>query len=208
MANASSDNPSEPALAHESIYTASISGSSLRQAEILSDVIEFRLTLDSLQNRKEAAEVRPTKHPLAIIITQDCDLEQDFFARFPVAPRKVMAARFLPNILLCHVVTVPELMAITPPGSDIWNRVKQNKDERYHVLESVPASQDALGIGMPSMGIDFKRLLTIPTDEVYAQLEMQARRRCVLASPYLEHLSTRFAYFLLRVALPRPHEVS
>jgi hypothetical protein len=31
------------------------------------------------------------------------------------------------------------------------------------------------------------------------------RRRSVLNTPYLEHLSSRFAYFLSRIALPRDH---
>jgi hypothetical protein len=143
---------------------------------------------------------------LALIITQDCDLERDFFARRPSRAVEVRAEGLLPNVLLCPVVTVQELMALTPRGRDIWTRVKENRDERYHILQRVEASEDALSKGLPAMGIDFKRYFTVPTDELYAQLEMGASRRCVLVSPYLEHFSTRFAYFLSRVALPTPHE--
>jgi hypothetical protein len=56
------------------------------------------------------------------------------------------------------------------------------------------------------MGIDFKRYFTIPADETYRRVELgEAQRRCVLQSPYLEHLSSRFAYYLSRVALPLDH---
>lgn len=52
------------------------------------------------------------------------------------------------------------------------------------------------------MGIDFKRFFTIATDEVYARLEQEAQRRCVLEPIYAAQLSDRFAHFQARVALP------
>ena len=44
------------------------------------------------------------------------------------------------------------------------------------------------------MGIDFKRVFTIPTDEVYARLEAEAQRRCFLEPIYAAQLSDRFAH--------------
>ena len=183
-------------------------GQPLRQTEILSNVLEIRQTLDTFRSRAVPAELERITHPLAVIMTQDCDLERDFFVRCLAPTVEVPAEGLLPNVLLCPAVTVQELMALTPKGRDIWRRVKDNRDERYHVLQRVEASEDVFGRGLPAMGIDFKRYFTVPTDELYAQLELGANRRCVLASPYLEHLSTRFGYFLSRVALPRPHEAA
>ena len=91
-------------------------------------------------------------------------------------------------------------------NSTIWDRVKKNKDERYHFLEKIPANCDACGEGLPELGVDFKCYFTLPTEEVYRRVELnKARRRSVIRSPYLEHLSSRFAFFLSRVALPQEH---
>lgn len=77
--------------------------------------------------------------------------------------------------------------------------------ERYQVLEEVPAEKDLLGEGVPSLGLDFKRIFTVPTDEIYRRIELNhARRRFHLTSPYLEHLISRFTHYQGRVALPSP----
>jgi len=89
--------------------------------------------------------------------------------------------------------------------------VQQNKDERYQVLQNVPLDADALGIGVVALGIDFKRYFTLPTAEVYRQLELRLEncsRRTVLLSPYLEHFSVRASGFQCRVALPIDHLVT
>jgi hypothetical protein len=140
------------------------------------------------------------------VLTQDCDLENDFKTRSKKSESGVSAEGVLPNVLLCEVITVAALR-ITAPGSDVWRKVKANKDERYHVLESAAAWADALKEGLPPLGIDFKRYFTIPTDELYFQIGSGAKRRCRLISPYREHLSTRFSAFLARVALPLPHHI-
>ena len=91
-------------------------------------------------------------------------------------------------------------------GSKAWARIQANKDERYHFLQKAEAIDDVRGEGLPELGIDFKRYFTIPTEEVYWRVhQKEAQRRCVLQSPYLEHLSSRFAYFLSRVALLEDH---
>ena len=88
----------------------------------------------------------------------------------------------------------------------LWDHIRINKDERYHFLQKVEPPDDALGQGLPELGLDFKRYFTVPTDEVYRRVELsEAQRRCFLASPYLEHLSSRFAFYLSRVALPEDH---
>ena len=75
---------------------------------------------------------------------------------------------------------------------------------------------DAVGKGFSELAIDFKRYFTIPPDEVRRRLDLEtpvpgseairARRRSVFMSPYLEHLSTRFAQYFSRVALPEQHQ--
>jgi len=46
----------------------------------------------------------------------------------------------------------------------------------------------------------------MPTEEVYQRLRMAGtKRRACLNSPYLEHLSSRFSFYLGRVGLPEDH---
>lgn len=160
-------------------------------------------------------------YPYAIVVTQDCDLEQDYAARYR---RTAGAHRLLTNILFCEVEeadiirygnedkysdkNIPEdkkarSKTIT---TDPWKIIRQNKDERFHYLSKVEVHEDALNKGIPHMGVEFKRYFTIDTREVYYQIKnLGAERRCVLKSPYLEHFSVRFHYYHYRVALPKDH---
>ena len=105
------------------------------------------------------------------------------------------------------MATAEELFGkIKTLGSKHWDRMKQNNDERYHFLEKAGRGCDRLNEELPELAIDFKRYFTVPTDEVYGRIAIgETQRRCVLTSPYLEHLSSRFANYLSRVGLPRPH---
>ena len=43
--------------------------------------------------------------------------------------------------------------------------MRQNRDERYHFLEAVPAALDACSQGLPDMFLDFKKCFTLPAPE-------------------------------------------
>jgi hypothetical protein len=176
--------------------------SALRQGEILSNLHQFRLTIESLGTAPP--EGKAHIHPFAIILSQDCDLDQDFRVR---AEGKV-SDKLIPTILFCEVQTADELYGqIRQIESRLGNRIKNNKEERYQFLQRVGVDSDRLQEGLPELAIDFKRYFTIPTDELYRRIEMgEVKRRCCLNSPYLEHLSSRFAFFLSRVALPEDHQ--
>lgn len=175
----------------------------LCQGEILSGLVRYRIDTADMNatNQTESSTERGLirfEYAYAVVISQQCDLEQDFKSRQTNMPQ-------LPDVMFCQVPTA-EVLKASCGGSDIWKRIKQNKDERYHFLELIPGEYDACGEGLPELGIDFKRYFTIPTDEVYLGLRFgTTRRRSVLCNPYSEHLSSRFAYFLSRVALPRDH---
>jgi hypothetical protein len=150
-------------------------------------------------------ELDYVNHPFAIVLTQDCDLDQDWKARHAgteLGPSVSQGG--LPTILFAEMNTAESLRGRVG-ASDLWKRVRQNKDERYQFLESVPPDEEALSEGLPELGVDFKRYFTIQRDEAYKRIEEQARRRCRLVSPYLEHLTTRFCYYQFRVALPEDH---
>lgn len=183
------------------IYTRSEEGA-LRQGEIITGLVHAQLDIETLE--AEDARWIAEAHPYAITLSQDCDLDQDWKSQVPTDKPK-LATRQLPSVLFAQVHEAVDLKGSGGLNSELWKRVKQNKDERYHFLERVSPENDALDQGLPEMGIDFKRYFTLPTEEVYRRLQKTARRRCRLASPYLEHLSTRFCYYQFRVALPLDH---
>jgi hypothetical protein len=177
----------------------------LRQGEILTDVVQFRLNVASIGTAEVSGT--PFRHPFSVVLTQDCDLEQDYRVRFPAvsAPDKL-----IPSVLFCQVSTAEEvygpITASQGRKSRAWDRIQQNNDIRYHFLHKVASDYDRFNEGLPELALDFKRYFTLPTEEVYRRTELgEARRRCVLVSPYLEHLSSRFAYYLSRVALPEDY---
>ena len=184
----------------EIIYTGSPNAGALRQGEIVTAVVQSVVDVRTLDSG-EGPEIDAKTHPYAIVVSQDCDLDWDFKARQGVTS----GDKIVPNIFFCEVTTAEALRGRSDIKSDIWRRIAANKDERYHFLQRVNPSEDALGEGLPELGIDFKRFFTIPTDDVYYQLKSTMKRRCRLSSPYLEHFSTRFCYYQFRVALPSDH---
>jgi hypothetical protein len=178
-------------------------GGPLRQGEILSDLIETRMVSVS---KDQAPQVDLVTHPFALILSQDCDLDLDFQARNSPETVSHPINTQLPSILFCEATTATDLRSYLS-DSQIWKQITQNKNERYQYLRGVAAEVDALGTGTSDLGADFKRYFAISTEHVYMQLQCPAKRRSRLQSPYLEHLSSRFAYYLSRVALPEEHFV-
>ncbi len=192
-------------------YVKSDPISGLRQGELLSNVIETLCDIRSLTN--DVPEFLERTHPFAFVLSQDCDLDWDFTAR--LSQQKLQ--RLIPNVLLCEVkrAKVQAKTIVDSEGSRdsnrsrIWTRIRQNKDERYQFFESIEKchdlQEDDEKIG--ELVIDFKRYFTVPTDELYVRIKYgETKRRCRLVHPYLEHLSSRFAFFQSRVALPEDHE--
>jgi hypothetical protein len=186
-----------------SIYSASPSNpnSPLWQGEIISNLVQ--IILDSACISTNESLIKRQIHPFAIILSPVCDLQQDFDSRLQAKSED----KVIPNILFCEMMPAGELRDAGHINSGIWGRIKVNKDERYQFLQKVESECDLLGEGLPELCIDFKRYFTLPTDEVYRRLEInEAKRRCFLVSPYLEHLSSRFTYFLGRVGLALDHQ--
>lgn len=173
--------------------------SALRQGEILSHVNQVHLDIMSVGIDK--IEVQIKKHPFAVVLSQDCDLNQDFDSRAD----STKPDKRLPSVFLCEVVSASGLKG-TGITSDIWKRVRNNKDERYQFLQRIKQEEDALDNGIEELGVDFKRYFTLPTDELYKSIKIGiTHRRSVLKSPYMEHLAVRFANYLSRIALPADH---
>lgn len=193
-------------------YEKSEDAGALRQGEILSSVVQMSLLPESIDTG--SATVNRDKHDFAIVITPDCDLDWDFKAK----QGKANKGKILQNILLCKVIFSSDLAKRINDDQDPkrnfetktpWKKARQNKDERYHFLESIEDVLDLQGKGMRSLGIDFKDFFTLPRDFLYSSINNGFTfRRCKLIRPYCDHLNSRFAYFLSRIGLPEEHQYS
>jgi len=200
-----------PALGDEpAVYSASVHPGRLWQGEILGNLPQWKLTPEGLVAsgahldpepgvaRPIAIEVVPIDHRFVVVLTQDCDLVQDFKAR-------AEGKESLLNLLVCDAYPEEEAHARFRSLPDRWQKLKQNQMERYQFLQAVAPHEDLSGRGLSALVLDFKDCFTLPTAEVYQRLELGTRRRSRLLSPYLEHMIHRFHNFQSRVALPRDH---
>lgn len=173
-------------------------GRALRQGDLISNARAFEIR--SMDGDKPAGIVRT--YGLSVIVTQDCDLEQDYKARFPTSGTDTNPDKLLFGILLCGVHEEATLKAgMHRPnaqkfGSKEWRPVEQNQSPRYQYFGWVPP----LG---KQLVADFKDSFMVPCDFLYAELDAHSAQRAVqMDSPYKEHLLQRFAWYLMRVGLP------
>jgi hypothetical protein len=144
----------------------------------------------------------------SVALSPDCDLARDYESRTAAGRSTRATDSAAPtNIFFCEVFPSEDLRTRNELRTEQWKRLKQNNDFRYQFLRSVLPEQDALRQGLPDLAIDFRSYFTIPSHDVYKQIEIKTdvNRRCVLTNPYLEHLTSRFAAFFARVALPVDH---
>ena len=186
-------------------------GSSLRQGEILSDVAELKVDPETIcsVDADSNYEFVPVTHPFAIVVSQDCDLEQGY--NFTIHS-KGNSRHELPSILFCQAQDIDkfrtsEIYKGLFKSSTFKNDFKNNDLLRYHFIQETPLEFDVCGEGLPELGIDFKRYFSIPIAEIYVRIELgHTHRRTVLKSPYRDHFSRRFFNFNNRIALPEEYE--
>lgn len=196
------------------IYTASSQDERLWQGEILSDLPQVKIGLRSLivassNIATEPSSVAPIQveydeHPLVIVLSQDCDVEQDY------KRRNAARTPFLSNILLADIFEAEylheKLHAEESTNSSEWRKIKENHTPRFQFLNSVSAETDALGSGLPALAVDFRLCFSIRTDELYERLRLAlTKKRCRLQTPYVEHLAQRFHSYQSRVPLAKEH---
>ena len=181
---------------HAPIYRPANLESPLRQGEIISDLVRYRI--EPVTVKAENPSLISVRYPFVVVLTQDCDVTQQG------RPDPGSDSQ-LPCVLLAEVTTARHLRG-RGIDSKAWKLISQNREERYHFLEAIARECDAAGLGLEELALDFKRYLALPTDELYAIIDAGlARRRSVLNSPYMEHLCNRFGAYLGRVALPQMH---
>lgn len=147
--------------------------------------------------------------PYLVVVSQDCDLEHDFNNRSN--PNSQNHDKYLQNILYLpafvsesfrvgsHFESFNLKMESWP--SEPWKKIKSNQNYRFHYLERWEPFQ------IPELIIDFKHYGTISRELLYRQ-ENKEKYLGTIAELFRENLSSRFAFYLSRVALPElPNQI-
>ena len=180
----------------ESIYTK-ISDGKIHQGDIIEDV---EVTTAVIKDGKPITT--QITYPYAVIMTQECDLEQDYSNRNN--EEKVDEDKYLQSILLCPVYIAEMLkegkhlaeLEINRMyrNSAMWSIITRNNEKRFHYLKSCEKSS------MVALAIDFKEYFTLMRDEVYDLHSKQYK--ISLDKIFRENLSHRFTHYLSRIGLP------
>jgi hypothetical protein len=193
----------------DAFYTPSRDGP-LRQGEILTGL---RRVVPEPGSAFRELKADILEHRFAVILSQDCDLEQDFSARYETKgdenPQQLAdrEQRKLSCVLFCDAIPIDELSGRIN-NKRVFEFANKNKNERYQFLREVKGEEDAHLEGIPTgLGLDFKRYFCLTADDVYAQISILKNRRAVLQTPYAEHLSVRFFAYQFRIALAKEHHI-
>jgi len=194
------------------IYEPPPKQGALRQGEIVADVWEHRPLVPAASlGEGETAEVRPLVHSLAIVMTADCDLENDYAERFssgrPTGPQQLLERDYeepvlVPYVLMCDLQREDQIKGQVA-GSEIMRRVRSNQDERYHKLAEAPYRNGAWLGSTPDLYTDFKKTFALPTEQVCQAVASNGIRRIALVPhTYIHDLMHRFYGYLSRGGVP------
>ena len=170
----------------------------IKQGDILENVEHFVFS----QQEKSLLKF---VYPYTIVITQDCDLEQDYKARNVT----LLQDKFLDSTLLIPAFLSQDFKMGThlsmidlkrqdwttfSSKSDKWSNITGNENKRFHCLKQ----DDALGI--PELIIDFKFFFTLPHSQLSSVYSKSYKAS--IKALYREDLSSRFSHYLSRIGLP------
>ena len=144
--------------------------------------------------------------PYVVILTQDCDLEQDFKYRTTTVKNN---DKILQSILVCpaygwedftkgdHLKDFELKMEVIT--SDKKKLIRTQQVPRFHYLEEDSESQT------PALVIDFKHYYTLPVEflrHIYIKHYVSSMNEL-----FRESLSQRFSFYLSRIGLPEIKKV-
>jgi hypothetical protein len=151
--------------------------------------------------KRGVIEVSKVVFPLVIVLTQDCDLEQDYKNREKGAQStKLLSVLVAPLYNAEHVFNGEHLVDIGIKTEPINRKrspgtmLMKNERPRYHYIDFPP------GIPLVPSVADFKHYFSVHV----AYLEEVRRKNfvCRLSDLFREDISQRFAAYLGRIGLP------
>lgn len=183
----------------------------INQGDIYRD-IEY---IESVEIANKEIKISKIIFPLVIVLTQDCDLQQDSAYRIEDTETPNSDNRKLFSIIVAPLYNEEMFLAgehlnddetITMKMAGIpkfgkkkkitsqYNNLVKNETPRYHHL----AFPDDIDI-VDSV-IDFKHYFTINIDNLMK--DKNEKFVCKISELYRENVSQRFAFFLSRIGLP------
>lgn len=178
----------------------------IRQGDVYRNV-EF---VESVIEEEGIVQVARIVFPFVVVLTQDCDLKQDFRTRYGRKGRPFNQDKLLISVLVAplynleHVYNGEHLselgiqMCRVPRSGQTGSRLLQNKRPRYHHL-SFPKE-----VPLADSIVDFKHYFSVTVG--YLKRVRQADYVCNIAPVYREDLGQRFASFLSRIGLPEERQ--
>jgi len=146
--------------------------------------------------------VSQLKLPYVVVLTQECDLSEDFKNHNKKAEKQ---DAYLQSILVCPAYQAELLregkhllglsLIMERHNSERWNLIINNRNHRYHYLEANPEYQ------IPPAVLDFKHYYTIPRNYLYNTF--RDHYIGTINELFREALSQRFAFYLSRIGLPK-----
>jgi len=167
------------------------------------DVLRNIDYIERIQEARGILEVSKIAFPYIIVLTQDCDLEQDNNLR--EIPKETQD-KLLISVLVAPLYNAEhffngEHLSTSGITSRIFDKkdrfadyIKSNQSARFHFLE-FPSD-----FSLVDSIIDFKHYFSVPTP--YIREMKKANYVCTVSELYREDISHRFASFLSRIGLP------
>jgi len=161
--------------------------------------------IEYIYEKSGIVEISKIQFPLVIVLTQDCDLEQDYRTRHSrsrpeTQDKLIVSALVAPLYNAEHVYQGSHLSELGLEMQKIskkktpGNRLRNNETPRYHYLsfpESVPIVDSV---------IDFKHYFTVNVE--YLRKIRHSNFVIRLAPLFREDVSQRFSAYLSRIGLP------
>jgi len=174
------------------------------QGDIYRD-IEIKSALKVIEsNGQDEFEFEAVKYNYAVVLTQECDLEQDHNNRKESGDKH---DKFIPSVLLAPAYLAEQLrlgahleelgLNMEKINTSRWKTIRQNDNVRYHFLPK------NISFSVPDLVIDFKHYFTMLRDQLYEILKEDEYYVASLADLFREDLSHRFTYYLSRIGLPK-----
>ena len=167
------------------------------------DVVRNVDYVEAIVEHDGVLELTKIRFPLIIVLTQDCDLEQDYSIRSegpPTQDRKLISVLVAPLYNADHVFAGEHLSDLQI-ASELISKNKtpgdylvKNQRPRYHYLDFPPEIDI-----VPSV-IDFKHYFSV--NVTYLEALKATDFVCTVSQLYREDVSQRFAAFLSRIGLP------
>jgi hypothetical protein len=174
----------------------------IRQGDILRKILvpEVGISMGG-----ENPPVEFIEYAYGIILTQDCDLEQDHTNKLELEKNPdFYEDKILASVLICPAFPTESLregthlkeLKIKKPtlNSSIWNSIKINQHPRYHFMNAEP------DCNVPELVVDFKHFHTVTREFVYTRYSSQYL--ATVNELFRESLSQRFCNYISRIGLP------